>query len=448
MNYINNSRVDTTNRMLENQNRRYHKYNISRMDSKPIFCTYYNQDRGESTVSQGLGMIYEKSGVNTPLRFNKINNVPIYAFKEFNRETNRTEYKGINLDVNNEGLIPSSTFEPMAGDFLEIRVGDNVLMFEVSYAAPTSLMNAPHFKINYSYGAEKMKDPQSIKDVYDKVIGEYDYIIDNVGTNKVTILDVKTVSKIKELTSIYARINHKYLKEYYLDRYNILVYSKMCYDNPEHPMMMHYYCPMLVEFQRRLKPIMYQFDANLSIELLLTHETMGYFEFEDTVYGDLSNDAILEQEAFHSFDLAEFDEGGRYLELVKTFPQQRYLTILNSLMKEEEFVMNYGYPSEKFIVDYIYKQFKSKDRITEDVISTFKELHKVVINKDAEVIQLIKDIVTNRDNIIEYTRNYKVKHCVEDYLFVPIVLYFLKAYIIDLQKDPKYLLDNVPKGER
>lgn len=438
---MNSKRVDTTNRMLNAQNRRYSRYNISRMDSKPIFCTYYNISLGDSTYSSGLGMVYEKSGPNTPLRFNKINNVPIYGFKEFNRETNRTEYKGITLDINNEGLLPSSAFVPMAGDFLEIVVGEKKLLFEVSLATPTTILNDPHYRIAYSYGAEKTKDPQSIEDLYMNVIGEYDYIIENVGSNKVTLLDVEAVKLITEMTSLYSRLNREYMENYYYENYNVLLYKKMCYDNPTKPIMMNYYCPALVEFQRRCSPIMYRFEPTVSVELLLIHETMGYVEFDNTPYNDI---LVSNERGELNLDLTQFDEGGRYLDVLKIFNPCRYLTVLNGLAKEEEFVMSYSYPSEKLMVDYVYKQFKSKDAMNEDTYKSFIDTHRTKVSKDAEVIKTLKRIFT-MDNIIEAIGNYKVKMSIEDFLFVPIVLYVLKTKVVDIQRNPRYLLDNVPK---
>ena len=98
--------VDTTNKLLANQNRGYYKNNIRRMESKPIFCTYYNISNADSTVSKGMGQVNDFISEKSPVRYNKINNVPIYAFKEFNRETRKTDIKGITIELDNEGIIP------------------------------------------------------------------------------------------------------------------------------------------------------------------------------------------------------------------------------------------------------------------------------------------------------------------------------------------------------
>lgn len=440
-----NKTVDTTNKMLDNQTRRYYKHNIRRMESKPIFCTYFNQSRADSMVSKGLGMVYEKAGENSPLRFNKINNVPIYAFKEFNRETRKSEYKGINVELNNEGLIPSSTFTPLTGDFLIIHLGKEDVLFEVSVSDPNTVLEEPHYRIQYSYGAVRSKDEQSFKDIEMHIIGEYDYILTNVGENKATVLDIKTVDTIRSLVASYARLNKAYLNEFYDDGLNVLVYKYMCYDNPEHPVLMNYYSPMLVEFQRRVRPIMYEFTSVYTQELILTHETMGFFEFEKTIYGDLCNDEILNYRGFNYFDITKFEEGGAYLELMKTFPPPRYLSVLNQFYKEGECVMQLVFPSDKMIVNYIQKQFNSKEKITEQVVEKFKEVHRKVLDPYSPIIKTICEVVKNPNELISSTKDYVVKNTVEDFLYVPVLLYILKITIEGLQRNPKFLLDEIPE---
>lgn len=440
MNKINNNRVDTTNSMLKAQSRRYYKYNISRMESKPIFCTYFNIDMGTSTMSKGLGAVYEKAGKNTPLRFNKINNVPLYGFREFNRETNKTEYKGVSVDLNNESIIPAGSFEPYVNDFLIIHLDDADLIFEVSLAQPTSLVSTPHYRIAYSFSAEKTKDKQSMQDILDNVVGEYDFLIDNVGTNRHALLDVKTVKNINELTYIYQRINDSYKSNFYDENNNLLLFTQASFDEANScPIITNYYCPALVEFQARHKPMMYRFDENGSLELLLVQEVMDYYEYHDTPYGALSYALDNKLDNLNVLSIEDLKSGGKYDHLMSTFTRPRYLTALNNFVRQQEQVMEIKYMSDKQHFA-LMKQFKQNINKEE-----FEQLHHITINNDSEIFPTLETILSN--GVLENSdvlTNFKIKNELEYFIYVPIILMLLKNKIIEMQLNPKTLLDNIP----
>ena len=201
--------VDTTNKMLRNQARRYYKYNVRRMESKPIFCRYYNISNADSTGSKGMGQVYDWLSPDSPVRYNRINNTPLYAFKEFNRETRKTDIKGITIELDNESLILPG-FYPQVGDLLVISLpGAKELMFRVTRADANTILQEPHHHITYTYYAVSDKDPDKFTQLEKQTVGNYDFVMGNVGDNKATIIDIGTVAYIRKLVATYARINKK-----------------------------------------------------------------------------------------------------------------------------------------------------------------------------------------------------------------------------------------------
>lgn len=435
--------VDTTNKLLANQNRGYYKNNIRRMESKPIFCTYYNISNADSTVSKGMGQVNDFISEKSPVRYNKINNVPIYAFKEFNRETRKTDIKGITIELDNEGLIPSS-FNPLTGDFLIIAIPSGpTLLFKVTVADPTNVLQDPHYRLRYTYYAALSKEPEKFAQLDKQCVNEYDFVLTNVGDNKASLLDIGTIAYIKRLVAVFGKLNREYLEAFYDDTNNLLLHSHVCEDNPEHPIDMIYYSPLVVEFQRRLRPIMYEFTKTYSQELILTHEDMTPFSFEDSMYADLIYDDLTSfLGLFMRFKPEYFDEGGKYLTLMKWFPTDRYMTTLNIYKRPDTVVMCVGLPSDK-TAEYIIKNSNNKpSNVRKSEIDNFKKAFEKKLDADSSIIAHIQDIIENPKEILDICNEIVIENTLEYYMLMPIVLYLLRNAIEGSQRDPSYLLDD------
>ena len=441
--------VDTTNKMLRNQARRYYKYNVRRMESKPIFCRYYNISNADSMGSKGMGQVYDWLSPDSPVRYNRINNTPLYAFKEFNRETRKTDIKGITIELDNESLILPG-FYPQVGDLLVISLpGAKELMFRVTRADANTILQEPHHHITYTYYTVSDKDPDKFTQLEKQTVGNYDFVMGNVGDNKATIIDIGTVAYIRKLVATYARINNEYLETFYNEEYNLLLYSHVCEDNPEHPIDMIYYSPMLVEFQRRMRPIMYEFSQKYVGELILTHEDMTPFDFEKSMYGDITYDDLSSFLGnFSRFDVKEFEVGGRYTKLMKWFPKQRYLTQLNQFASPNVALMSIGIPSDK-TAEYLIKDSSNVKKIpTLAELDSLQKSSEKLLNSDSDIISSIMRIAEDPASILDETVDLEVDDTLEDFLIVPIILYLLKLTIDGAQKDPKFLLDDLAEVKR
>ena len=206
---------------------------------------------------------------------------------------------------------------------------------------------------------------------------------------------------------------------------------------------MIYYSPLVVEFQRRLRPIMYEFTKTYSQELILVHEDMTPFSFEGSMYADLMYDDLTSfLGLFMRFKPEYFDEGGKYLNLMKWFPANRYLTALNSYMKPDTVVMSIGFPSDK-TAEFIIKHSNNKPtNVRKSEIDNFKKAFEKKLDADSSAVAHIQDIIENPKEILEICDEIQVENTLEYYMLMPIVLYFLRNAIEGSQRDPSYLLDD------
>ncbi len=78
------------------------------LDSTPNYVTYYNVSNIESTADYGFKNVERVLGDTSPLRFNKVYNLPIYGIDSITPQLTDDE-EGLNMSVDSEGVILPNT---------------------------------------------------------------------------------------------------------------------------------------------------------------------------------------------------------------------------------------------------------------------------------------------------------------------------------------------------
>lgn len=387
--------TETNTSMIRSQNKRYYGPNMQRLESKPIECTYFNISINDSTVSSGTETIQEKLGSNSPLRFVKIQHFLLYGFREFNREINKTEYHGNTIDTDNESVILGGTIEPHVGDFIVIVVGERHMMFEVTSAFPTTLLANPHYKISYKFKVSKSKDVGKLFDlIEEQVVSRCTFKIDNIGTDRTPIVDMSTEATLNTLSRIYKRMNSRYIARFYDDINNNIIFRSNDGDI--------IYSPLLVEYQRREKPLMYELSNLCCQELLLTHEASDVkLTYMDSVYYAISEE-LENPDAEMIIDIEDFDD--IFVEFKKNIYNHREFSTLN--------------------------QYKNVLTLSNDTIGL-----DVTLDSASEVVSLIKLALVNieSDDTITSLKKFRVNNTLECYMFTPVLLHVIKSTMASMQ---------------
>ena len=140
---------------------RLHSHMNKYIDNGAILTTYYSQDLNSSTVDRGLKDIEELFGKKAPLRYNEINNFPLYGFDKINPE-NTDEQNIEDFNVNGTCIIQPSTIIPRPLDFFMINHLKMVAIFEVTNVKYDSMKQDGFYQIDYRLHATS-------KDVVDKI---------------------------------------------------------------------------------------------------------------------------------------------------------------------------------------------------------------------------------------------------------------------------------------
>lgn len=157
-------------------------------DSAPNFVTYYSKNQQFSSSDHGLDNVEEIIGTNSPLRYNKLKDFPIYGVSEATPQTNWDEDFGVNLDQDSEAFILPNTIQPLPDDFLifqyQSKEDSTSRIYRVTNVEVNNLENQSYYKIQYE------NFNVNSQDIERQVEKTYRTVFSNIGTeNKSLILE-------------------------------------------------------------------------------------------------------------------------------------------------------------------------------------------------------------------------------------------------------------------
>jgi hypothetical protein len=216
------------------------------LDKGKTIVTYLSQSEELSTLDEGNLKAYSDRGKDSPIKFKKINNVILYGLEKLTLSMELGDFGLESGDIEGEcTMLPG--FVPKANDYFIINHYDNQYLFKVTKVEYGTPEVETVYSISYSY---TRNNPDG---VLDKIVGEYEMVINNIGTEYNAYIE-KT--DFDFLTAIDVLISK--LIEYYIDLFfNTRVESFILQYNEQ-----FVYDPALNEFLIRNKILSY--DKNFS----------------------------------------------------------------------------------------------------------------------------------------------------------------------------------------
>lgn len=212
----------------------YSKY----LEGSPNFVTYYSIDMENSTTDPGLGTIIEQVGRESPIKYNKINNLPIYQVGESQPSFDYSEDTGLDGSMNGTAVIPPNLIQPQPNDYLTFtyhqRNSSVLKLFRVSSVEMSTLNTKTYYQITYvedngvslSYLEGRQKSE------------EFEAIYENIGTGKLPIVKETTYRFSVELQKVIDKISNLYVDDYWSEHLNSFLYKSgefsWIYDNYLH----------------------------------------------------------------------------------------------------------------------------------------------------------------------------------------------------------------------
>lgn len=204
---------------------KYSKY----INSVPNFVTYYSRDYVESTENSGMGTVNEIVGDESPTRYNKINNFPLYGVEDSTPELNVDGINGLGLINEGSAVIIPDTIVPRPDDLFIFSYSEDTeeakLIYRVTDVNITAIDSNTFYQITYNSTPydEEILEKKQISD-------NYELIYDNISTSQNTLVLEEDYIIAGKLEKLFNELREVYLELFYSNRLNIFaIYDK--FDN-------------------------------------------------------------------------------------------------------------------------------------------------------------------------------------------------------------------------
>lgn len=204
---------------------KYSKY----INSVPNFVTYYSRDYIESTEDSGMGTVNEIVGDESPTRYNKINNFPLYGVEDSAPELNADGINGLGLINEGSAVIIPDTIVPRPDDLFIFSYSEDTeeakLIYRVTDVNVTAIDSNTFYQITYNSTPydEEILEKKQISD-------NYELIYDNISTSQNTLVLEEDYIIAGKLEKLFNELREVYLELFYSNRLNIFaIYDK--FDN-------------------------------------------------------------------------------------------------------------------------------------------------------------------------------------------------------------------------
>lgn len=190
------------------------------IENGAILTTYYSQRENSITVDRGLQDIDQLFGKKSPLRYNKIKNLPLYGFGQTNPE-NTDEMQVEDINIEGDCILLPSTIVPKQLDFFQVNHLKMNALFQITSVNYDSMKPDGYYKIHYRLISTS---EETIQDINEKVIDTYSTELNAIGSNINPIIREDEFQYKNQVRQMVNQMITNYRALYYNTRHNCFLY--------------------------------------------------------------------------------------------------------------------------------------------------------------------------------------------------------------------------------
>lgn len=208
----------------ENRVGQYSKY----LDTDPIFVTYYSINQANSRADLGTDAVYSVLGENSPIRYNRIQNLPIYFKGGLDPQTNFEDGMVSNeLELSDITFLPN-TIVPRPYDHFVLNLPNMVkVLFRINSYKDITIQSNDFYSsdahaIEYGEGCTSLIDKQVVED--------YTCVFENIGTQNSCFILSNQISDAEALKNLVNEIGDMYNSIYYNEDSGSYIFNESYYE--------------------------------------------------------------------------------------------------------------------------------------------------------------------------------------------------------------------------
>ena len=209
----------------ENKTNQYSKY----LDTNPIMVTYYSVNEVMTRADIATGQIYDELGVQSPLRFNKILNFPIYHLGTI--QPNQSFEDGhfdAEIDISDIVILPN-TIKPKPYDFILLELPNSrKLLLRVNSFRNNTIQSNDFYQIDADLRRE---GDDCNADIEKLVVETYNCIFENIGTQDSCFIKSTDEEIANRIYSVITQLIELYKSIYYNESTADFIYTEE-YEDP------------------------------------------------------------------------------------------------------------------------------------------------------------------------------------------------------------------------
>ena len=189
------------------------------MDKNFTPVDYWHIKPGQTTVDNGYQDVEEILGKNSPVRFQKIENLPIYGLESIQLQL-QSEEQGLDTNYTGEAIIMEGTIKPLENDYFTIRYLHDSYLFRITSVEYDTISSYQCYKIGFML---EYIDTETMEHINNQTTGEFTCLLENIGTDEKCIIEKIDEELLKKIDAMYNELVQTYLTFYYNERYNCLL---------------------------------------------------------------------------------------------------------------------------------------------------------------------------------------------------------------------------------
>lgn len=218
-----NNTVSVYNSIIDKKQDMFVSDYSKHLETKPILVTYYNQNLVTSTADKGLQDVEQHIGDNSPVKYNKVSDLPLYSVPLINLNLDFDD-KGPLVEFSGDGVIPPGIIQPLPYDYFKINYIDKTYLFKVDNVQMDTVRSNNYYKISFHFS-------KIDKGIEKNVTQNSTVLYDNIGSksSKSILLD-DDYKEAENLTSLLHDVKDYIVDKYWDEHLAYFIYDENVYD--------------------------------------------------------------------------------------------------------------------------------------------------------------------------------------------------------------------------